>query len=141
MKFSIKDFFSKYLQIRRKLRIWSHLLKKSLIENFIFFFCSKISIYSSAIRFRLLIKLVTILCQRGIFSLTSKKPFRNHLFSMYANFPEKNNVYLSLIRTRTYVCVSGSQKSYFWKDYFFVVKISLQTQCKIHIKFWNFVEF
>ena len=29
MKFSIKDFF-------RKLRIWSYLLKKSLIENFIF---------------------------------------------------------------------------------------------------------
>ena len=35
MKFSIKDFFSKYDQIRRKLRIWSHLLKKSLMENFI----------------------------------------------------------------------------------------------------------
>ena len=34
MKFSIKDFFSKCDQIRRKLRIWSHLLKKSL--NFIF---------------------------------------------------------------------------------------------------------
>ena len=30
MKFSIKDFFSKCDQIRRKLRIWSHLLKKSL---------------------------------------------------------------------------------------------------------------
>ena len=29
-KFSIKDFFSKYDQIRKKLRIWSHLLKKSL---------------------------------------------------------------------------------------------------------------
>ena len=29
MKFSIKDFFSKCDQIRRKLRIWSHLLKKS----------------------------------------------------------------------------------------------------------------
>ena len=28
-KFSIKDFFSKCDQIRRKLRIWSHLLKKS----------------------------------------------------------------------------------------------------------------
>ena len=28
MKFSIKDFFSKYDQIRRKLWIWSHLLKK-----------------------------------------------------------------------------------------------------------------
>ena len=36
MKFSFKDFFSKYDQMRRKLRIWSHLPKKSLIENFIF---------------------------------------------------------------------------------------------------------
>ena len=36
MKFSIKDFFSKCDQIRRKLRIWSHLLKKTLMENFIF---------------------------------------------------------------------------------------------------------
>ena len=36
MKFSIKDFFIKCDQIRRKLRIWSHLLKKSLMKNFIF---------------------------------------------------------------------------------------------------------
>ena len=36
MKFSIKDFFSKRDQIRRKLRIWSDLLKKSLMENAIF---------------------------------------------------------------------------------------------------------
>ena len=36
IKFSIKDFFSKGDQILRKLRIWSHLLKKSLMENFIF---------------------------------------------------------------------------------------------------------
>ena len=36
MKFSIKDFFSKCDQIRVKLRIWSHLLKNSLMENFIF---------------------------------------------------------------------------------------------------------
>ena len=36
MKFSIKDFISKCDQIRRKLRTWSHLLKKSLMENFIF---------------------------------------------------------------------------------------------------------
>ena len=36
MKFSIKDFFSKCGQIRRKLLIWSHLQKKSLMENFIF---------------------------------------------------------------------------------------------------------
>ena len=36
MKFSIKDFFSKCDQIRSFLRILSHLLKKSLMENFIF---------------------------------------------------------------------------------------------------------
>ena len=35
LKFSIKDFFSKCDQIRSLLRIWSHLLRKSLIENFI----------------------------------------------------------------------------------------------------------
>ena len=37
MKFSIKDFFSKCDQIRSLMQIWSHLLKKSLMGNFIFF--------------------------------------------------------------------------------------------------------
>ena len=36
MMFSIKGVFSKCDQIRRKLRIWSQLAKKSLTENFIF---------------------------------------------------------------------------------------------------------
>ena len=36
MKFPTKDFFSKCDQIRSFLRIWSHLLKKALMENFIF---------------------------------------------------------------------------------------------------------
>ena len=40
MKFSIKDFVSKCDQIRRKLLIWPHLLKKSLMENFRFL-CSE----------------------------------------------------------------------------------------------------
>ena len=35
-KFSIKDFISKCDQIRNFLRNWSHLLKKPLLENFIF---------------------------------------------------------------------------------------------------------
>ena len=35
MKFSINNFFSKCDQILSFLRIWSHLLKKSLMENFI----------------------------------------------------------------------------------------------------------
>ena len=43
MKFSIKDYFSQWNQIRKKLRIWSGLLKKSLMENFIF--CAVIYLY------------------------------------------------------------------------------------------------
>ena len=34
MKFSIKDLFSKYDQIRSFRRIWSLLLKKSSVKNF-----------------------------------------------------------------------------------------------------------
>ena len=45
MKFYIKDFFSKCDQIRRKLRIWSHLLKKSLMQNFIF--CAVLKAFKS----------------------------------------------------------------------------------------------
>ena len=37
MKFSTNDFFGKYDQMGRKLWIWSHLLDKSLMENFIFY--------------------------------------------------------------------------------------------------------
>ena len=36
MKLSVKDFFSKCDEIRSLLRIWSYLLKKSLLESFIF---------------------------------------------------------------------------------------------------------
>ena len=36
MKLSITDFFSKCEKILKKPRIWSHLPKKSVIENFIF---------------------------------------------------------------------------------------------------------
>ena len=41
---SIKDFFSECDQIRRKLRIWSHLLKKSLMKTFIFWEVSVASV-------------------------------------------------------------------------------------------------
>ena len=43
MKFSMKDFFSKCDRISGFLRIWSHLLKKSLMENFIFCAVSSIA--------------------------------------------------------------------------------------------------
>ena len=42
MKFSVKDLFSKCDQIRKKLRIWSHLLKKALMKQFIF--CSVLNV-------------------------------------------------------------------------------------------------
>ena len=35
-KFSVKNFFSKFDQIHRKLVILSYLLKKALVENFFF---------------------------------------------------------------------------------------------------------
>ena len=44
-KFSIKDFYSGCYKIRRKLSIRTHLLEKSLIENFIL--CSVTDIRSS----------------------------------------------------------------------------------------------
>ena len=36
MKFSIRDFYNKCNQVNNFTRIWSHLPKKSLMENFIF---------------------------------------------------------------------------------------------------------
>ena len=35
VKFYVKDFLSKYDKIHKKLRIWSHLLRNSLMENFV----------------------------------------------------------------------------------------------------------
>ena len=46
----IKDFFSKCNQIRNFLRIWSHLLNKSFMENFIF--CEVNGLLNSAVLFR-----------------------------------------------------------------------------------------
>ena len=45
MKFSITNFFSKCEQICSVLRIWSHLLKKSLMKNFIFCATSHVQFY------------------------------------------------------------------------------------------------
>ena len=50
MKFSIKDFFSKCDQIRRNLWIWSHLLKKFSMENFIF--CAVLALSLGLVKIR-----------------------------------------------------------------------------------------
>ena len=70
MKFSIKDFFSKCKQIRRFLRIWSHLLKKSLMENFIFSAVTLIFVYQT-------IEKVTIL--KNIYNTDANKLFKAYL--------------------------------------------------------------
>ena len=49
----MKNFFSKYDQIRNKLRIWSHLLKKSFMENFFFVQCLKVLVKDSLKVFKL----------------------------------------------------------------------------------------
>ena len=46
VKFSMKDFFSKFDQILRKLRIWLHLLKDFLMKNFIFWTVNVDVLYS-----------------------------------------------------------------------------------------------
>ena len=48
MKFSIKDFIRKCDQIHSKFRIWSHLLKKPVMENVIF--CAVNLFYSRLVR-------------------------------------------------------------------------------------------
>ena len=53
VKFSIKDFFIKSHQIRRKLRIWSHLANKSLMENLLFLQCMSTMTVLAPIRSRL----------------------------------------------------------------------------------------
>ena len=58
MKFSINDIFSKYDQIGRKLRIWSHLLKKSLMENCIF--CAVIWVNMS-LSFKLMLYFISMI--------------------------------------------------------------------------------
>ena len=42
IKFPIKDFFSKYEQVRSFLWIWSYLLKKNLVETLVFLQCGYI---------------------------------------------------------------------------------------------------
>ena len=76
MKFSIKDFFSKCDQIRRKLRIWSHLLKKSLMENFIFCAVSPIRM-TFFVSFALFLSKPTIL-NKIIGTLTTKLQLQHY---------------------------------------------------------------
>ena len=83
MKFSIKDFFSKCDQIRRKLWIWSHSLKKSLMENFIFL-CSD---NTSKLRDRLQVLLAIPV---GIYLLKVNNRNTRTRYEIYARYEHVN---------------------------------------------------
>ena len=77
MKFSITDFFSKCDQICSFLRIWSHLLKKSLMQNFIF----------CAVNTLLRLVKVTFTCKQfHVYAkIVSHKLFRHHKNVTYSH--------------------------------------------------------
>ena len=68
MKFSITDFFSKYDQIRSFLRIWSHSLKKSVMENFVF--CAVILLETNSCSITQICAVQVIYYKMRLFSLT-----------------------------------------------------------------------
>ena len=81
----IKDFFSKCDQTRRKLRIWSHLLKKSLMLNFIF--CAVILFMLHFFSFQSFYFNVTLLRCRTLLMLNLFHPLLLLLYFHVAHFP------------------------------------------------------
>ena len=79
MKFSIKDFFSKIDQIRWKMRIWSHLLKKSLMQNFVFCAVKNQSTLVAFDSFRLNVnyKCLRLVNSRGLSEVSTR--MQNHI--------------------------------------------------------------
>ena len=87
IKLSIKDFFRKCDQIRSFLRIWSHLLKKSLMEKFIF----------GAVKVHRTPQSLLVLTQKG------ESQNRSYNKTKHAEFTRKINIfYYPLMRPRTW---------------------------------------
>ena len=78
---SIKDFFSKCDQIRSFLQIWSHLLKKSLMENFNLW--NDVGVFSGYYALKVNIPLVVIiliwvkLFKNGLSRICGRQPFKS----------------------------------------------------------------
>ena len=102
MKFSIKEFFSKCDQIRRKLRIWSHLLKKSLMENFIFCAVWKIwlLLYKGWVKLNRRMKIFKKLKHKGSQNKTQLK-VRSFLVIMHLFFYSYRNSNLPIPEERS----------------------------------------
>ena len=94
MKFSIKDFFIKCNQIHRKLQIWSHLLKKHLMENFIFLCSARHVLYRRTLRSE------TIFCSWNPFKIDEK------CFSFYV----KTLFVLKIFKFFSWLFVHGAKR-------------------------------
>ena len=109
MKFPTEDFFSKCDQIRSFLRIWSHLLKKSLMENF---FCAAISSTQNMVSLKLLTfypKDTRVFCKNLVVILSSWHHLRR-LFckeNVLRNF--SFNLVISLKKYLLHSCKSFSK--------------------------------
>ena len=98
MTFSIKDFFIKCDQIRRKLWIWSHLLKKPLMENFIFCAVEEASQGSSS-RFS---DEVSNAKRKYVPTPTSRKKFRGQTESLLTEMKETMNTHKTRASNTSY---------------------------------------
>ena len=76
MKFSMKDFFSKYDQICSFLWIWSHLMKKSFLNGKLHFLCSDTFFKNTSLWLLLTGKQ---LCRSLFLILSIAKCFRAHI--------------------------------------------------------------
>ena len=121
--FSIQDFFSKCDQIRKKLRICSHLLKKALIENFIF--CAvqftlyvqghreQLTFFSYALHLLLLVVTVRMLKV----SLASKWEYRETQKQLIENFWNQK-LCLSLFLINFWLQSDFKEKLFYRMPYF-----------------------
>ena len=80
VKFSMKDYFSKCDQICSFLRIWSHLLKKSLMEDFIF--CAVLKLCQTSLMKTFLLNSLGFLVVRYF-----RKTFHHRFFKRVLNSP------------------------------------------------------
>ena len=93
IEFSFEDFFSKCGQIRSLLRIWSQLLKKSLVENSIFCvlnvsLCFKITLLLVLDKWRNYVKTFCIRKKKQKKKTNqSRTSFRSDVFTFRSNFP------------------------------------------------------
>ena len=118
MKFSFKDFFSKCDQIHKKLRIWSHLQNKSLMENFIF--CAVWSKKNSSVR-KLWVVWLEIY-QRDVFENENVK---QNLWKMprkefyYCQLHTRNNEIMQILNSTQAQCLKTSTVFLTLKGLFF----------------------